>query len=72
MSDHAPDRAQVDIAIAANPSAYASRNSKIEVADFDVNPRRLSVSLALRAEAEFESQARYRAWLDLYASVGAF
>lgn len=48
------DEAQVDIAVAANPNAYSSRNSKIKVSDFDVTPRKLSVSVAQRAEADFE------------------
>lgn len=48
------DEGQVDIAVAANPSAYSSRNSKIDVSEFDVTPRKVTVSLARRAEAEFE------------------
>ncbi|GJM21561.1 MAG: hypothetical protein DHS20C15_14760 [Planctomycetota bacterium] len=48
------DEGQVSLPLEASRDSFRSRNSTFEVSEFDVRPRVLKLSLARRAEAEFE------------------
>ena len=48
------DEGQVSLPLQASRDSFRSRNSTFEVSEFDVRPRVLTLSLARRAEAEFE------------------